>query len=62
MTRGTSLIILALLIIIAPFSGLPNSWLMVILPVIGLIVLIIGTTLRHHNPRTRSANSHGDAI
>jgi len=46
MTRAHLLILLGLLVILAPFSGLPSSWLDVVLPLLGLTTLLIGYTLR----------------
>jgi len=46
MSRESVLILLAALVVVAPFSGLPVSWLEIILPVIGALVLLIGISLR----------------
>lgn len=46
MSRESTLVLLGLLIALVPFIGLPYSWLMWILPVLGLIVLTLGVTLR----------------
>lgn len=46
MTRESVLITLGILLALTPFSGLPNSWLMVIVPVLSAGVIIIGVALR----------------
>lgn len=46
MTRERVLMILGVLVLISPWSGLPLAWLAWILPAIGLIVVGIGLTLR----------------
>jgi hypothetical protein len=46
MSRESFLIVLAVLVMISPFLGLPGSWLFWLLPVLGLFVLIIGISLR----------------
>jgi hypothetical protein len=46
MSRETTLIILALLTILSPFVGLPYSWLMVVVPLLGVGVLALGIILR----------------
>lgn len=45
MSREPILSVLGVLVIIAPFAGLPLSWLSVFLPVIGILILLIGVTL-----------------
>jgi Na+/H+ antiporter NhaC len=47
MTRERVLMILGALVLISPWSGLPLAWLTWILPIIGLVVLAIGFTLRN---------------
>jgi len=54
MKRESILIFLGILIILAPFSGLPQSWLEFLLPALGLIVGGIGFSLR--NRRKQSGN------
>jgi hypothetical protein len=51
MTRDTLLLILAPLIAVAPFAGIPLSWLNWLLPLIGLAVLIIGISFRRDRTR-----------
>lgn len=46
MHRESSLIALGALIFVSPFLGLPYSWLMFILPVLGLVVVAIAISLR----------------
>jgi uncharacterized membrane protein YhaH (DUF805 family) len=57
MHRESFLMILAVLIMVSPFAGLPLSWLEWILPILGLFVLIIGISLR----RVRDAKSASSA-
>jgi uncharacterized membrane protein YhaH (DUF805 family) len=57
MHRESFLIILAVLIMVSPFAGLPLFWLEWILPILGLFVLIIGISLR----RVRDAKSASSA-
>jgi hypothetical protein len=46
MTRESFLVILGALVILSPFAGLPLSWLEWILPILGVIVIILGISLR----------------
>jgi len=46
MSRESLLILLGVLIFLAPFSGLPFSWLSWILSLLGIIVGIVGFSLR----------------
>lgn len=54
MHRESILIVLGVLIFIAPYLGLPYSWLMVLLPAFGLLVLAVGLSIRMKR-RTRAA-------
>lgn len=45
MSREPMLVVLGAMVIIAPFSGLPLSWLMFLLPLIGALILLIGVSL-----------------
>jgi uncharacterized membrane protein len=54
MSRETVLIILAVLVAVSPFSGLPLTWLSWILPVIGLALLLIGISM-HQNRSSHSS-------
>lgn len=51
MTRESFLILLGVLVALSPFLGLPLTWLAVLLPLLGLITLGIGYTLRARLPR-----------
>lgn len=42
MSQGSILIVLGLVTVVAPFSGLPLSWIEILLPLIGLAVALIG--------------------
>ncbi len=46
MSRESFLVLLAVFVIVSPFAGLPLSWLQVLLPVLGGLILIIGISLR----------------
>ncbi|HRH24401.1 MAG TPA: hypothetical protein PK109_02325 [Candidatus Paceibacterota bacterium] len=46
MARSSILILLGILVLLTPYLGLPYAWLMVLLPILGLCVLLIGITLR----------------
>ena len=46
MTRGTILIILGVLVALSLFSGLPLSWLEIIIPILGLVIAFIGYLMR----------------
>lgn len=46
MSRSSLLILLGILVFLAPFSGLPMSLLIWILPVLGLSIGLIGVSLR----------------
>lgn len=41
MSKETTLIIVGVLIVLSPFLGLPESWLSVILPILGLAILVL---------------------
>lgn len=45
MSRERILIALGVLIALSPFVGLPYAWLMVFLPIAGLLATLIGVTL-----------------
>jgi hypothetical protein len=51
MSREATLILIGLLVIVSPFSGLPVSWLQWLLPVLGIIVAVIGYSLRMEKVR-----------
>lgn len=46
MSRESILIVIAILVGVSPFAGLPLSWLSWILPLLALFILIIGVSLR----------------
>jgi len=56
MSKEGTLMIVGVLVILAPFSGLPLSWLEWILPVLGVIVIIVGYLVRRdrHAPLVRA--------
>lgn len=45
MSRTYMLVVLGILVAAAPFSGLPISWLGILLPVIGIGIAVIGMSL-----------------
>lgn len=49
MSRTSTLILLGVLIILAPFSGLPSALWRLLEVIFGTGVLIIGLSLRSHN-------------
>ena len=51
MSRGTILAILGALVALSPFAGLPLAILGWILPPLGLLVLVIGLSLRTRRER-----------
>ncbi len=46
MARSSILILLGALVVLTPYLGLPYSWLMALLPILGVCVILIGITLR----------------
>ncbi len=54
MSRESILIILGVLVLIAPWSGLPLAWLEWILPILGLAIVFTGVTLRMRAKDTSS--------
>lgn len=42
MSKETTLIIVGVLVVLSPFLGLPESWLSVILPILGAVILVLG--------------------
>ncbi len=55
------LIILGVLIVLSPWSGLPHSWMQVLLVVLGLGVAAIAVTLRNRTAAPVLANVPADA-
>lgn len=51
MSRVSTLILLGVLIALSPFLGLPLSILMWVLPILGLMVLLTGVSLRARRVR-----------
>lgn len=59
MSREGTLILLGLFVALSPFVGLPYSWLMWILPILGLIILAQAIVLRMRRlTSTQSAPRH----
>jgi hypothetical protein len=50
MSRANILIVLGLLTALAPFSGLPSSWLQWLLPIAGIAIAATGHTYKVHVP------------
>lgn len=46
MKRESLLIVVGVLLILSPFLGLPYTWLMVIVPILALVVVGIGVSMR----------------
>ncbi len=61
MSRSLMLIVLAVLIILAPFSGLPMSILTWILPVLGFVLLAIGISYKREGMTKSSAEPTHEA-
>jgi hypothetical protein len=49
MSRESVLILLAVLVIVAPFAGLPLLWLQILYPILGALILIIAVSLRRRS-------------
>lgn len=45
MSREPILIVIGLLLAASPFAGMPPSWFVFFLPVVGLLITVIGYTL-----------------
>jgi len=41
MSKETILVIVGVLIVLSPFLGLPQSWLSLMLPILGLVVIVV---------------------
>ena len=39
MSKETILVIVGILVVLSPFLGLPQSWLSLILPILGLVII-----------------------
>jgi cell division protein FtsW (lipid II flippase) len=46
MSRSSALILLGILVVVAPLSGLPESWITFLLAVFGIIIALIGIAMR----------------
>lgn len=46
MSQESTILLLAILVMLSPFLGLPYSWLMVIVPLLGLAVAVLSVLLR----------------
>lgn len=46
MSRSSVLILVGILLVIAPFAGVPSAWLAVLVPFFGLIVCVVGFLVR----------------
>lgn len=46
MSHETTLLLLGILVILAPFLGLPYSWLMVMVPILGICISALAVILR----------------
>lgn len=57
MSREPILIVLGILLSISPFVGMPPSWFMYFLPVMGALVALIGFTL-HQKRKQRAHLTH----
>jgi len=58
MSRSLMLIVLAILIILSPFSGLPMSILIWILPVLGFVILAIAISFKREGMKTSPEPTH----
>jgi hypothetical protein len=51
MSRSSAIILLGILVILAPLSGLPTSWVTLLLAIFGVIIALIGIALRAEGAR-----------
>jgi CDP-diglyceride synthetase len=58
MHRSTFFILLGILVSLVSFIGLPYSWLMVLLPVFGLLIAGLGYSLRLKKSSTEPHETH----
>lgn len=61
MSRESLLIGIGLLVLLSPFLGLPYSWLMVLLPVLGAVVSGVAFTLKTRRATETSHEEGTDA-
>lgn len=57
MSRPTMLIVLGVMVLLAPFSGLPMAILTWILPLLGLVVLAIGISMHREQKASIAART-----
>jgi VIT1/CCC1 family predicted Fe2+/Mn2+ transporter len=55
MSRESILIILGVLVAIVPSAGLPQSWVSILIPLLGLGVVVVAYTARASHMRKKSA-------
>lgn len=46
MSHETTVLLLAIAVMLSPFLGLPYSWLMVIVPLLGIAIAILSVLMR----------------
>ena len=51
MSRSSALILLGILVVLAPLSGLPESWITALLALLGIGVALMGVALRAEHAR-----------
>lgn len=51
MSHESTLLLIGILVVLSPFLGLPYSWLMVIVPFLGVVVVALSIILRARNMR-----------
>lgn len=51
MSRSSAFITLGVLVVIAPLSGLPQSWITFLLAIIGIIIVLMGISMRSEAAR-----------
>ena len=51
MSRSSALITLGVLTVLAPLSGLPQSWITFILALLGIAIVLMGISLRSEHAR-----------
>lgn len=51
MSRESRLFVLGVLTLLAPYLGLPYAWLMVMLPILGILIIITALALRARRPK-----------
>jgi hypothetical protein len=61
MSREATLILVGVLVALSPFSGLPQGWLAVVLPFLGIVAGGIGYALRREQVLRARAEEEGAA-